>query len=112
MHGWFIYVIYSSQFVTLSGDQNEVFEYPVLQSLLFIANFRKSNRHKIFFFSFTTVDFYGLIIVYSKTFSLWKRQKYYYSLIAFDERVTFGFNASGHCFVRVRMLHYLRVGSL
>ena len=33
-----------------------------------------------------------------------------YSLIAFDERVTFGFNASGHCLVRVRMLHYLHIG--
>ena len=33
------------------------------------------------------------------------------SLIVFDERVTFGFNASGHCLVRVRTLHYLRVGS-
>ena len=27
-----------------------------------------------------------------------------YSLIAFDERVTFGFNAHVHCLVRVRML--------
>ena len=34
---------------------------------------------------------------------------YVYSPIAFDERVNFGFNASGHCLVRVRMLHYLRV---
>ena len=36
-----------------------------------------------------------------------------YSLIAFDERVTFwlqAFNASGHCLVHVRMLYYLRVG--
>ena len=30
-----------------------------------------------------------------------------YSLIAFNERVTFGFNAPGHCLVR--MLHYLRL---
>ena len=50
MHGWFIYVIYGSQFVTLSGDQNEVFEYLVLQSLLLTAKFRKSNRHKTCFF--------------------------------------------------------------
>ena len=34
-----------------------------------------------------------------------------YTLIAFDERVTFGFNAPGHCPVRVHMLLYLRVGS-
>ena len=34
-----------------------------------------------------------------------------YSLIAFDERVTFCFNASDHCLVCVRMLKYLRVGS-
>ena len=33
-----------------------------------------------------------------------------YSLIAFNKRV-FGFNASGHCLVHVRMLHYLHVGS-
>ena len=44
--GWFIY---SSQFVTLSGDQNEVFKYLDLQSLLLTASFRKSNRQKIFF---------------------------------------------------------------
>ena len=47
IHGWFVY---GSQFVTLSGDQNEVFEYLVLQSLLLMTNFRKSNRQKIFFF--------------------------------------------------------------
>ena len=33
-----------------------------------------------------------------------------YSLIAFAERVTFWLIASGHCLVRVRMLHYLHVG--
>ena len=33
-----------------------------------------------------------------------------YNLIAFDERVTF-WHSSGHCLVRVRMLHYLCVGS-
>ena len=33
------------------------------------------------------------------------------SLIAFDERELFGFCASGHCLVRVRMLHYLHVDS-
>ena len=32
--------------------------------------------------------------------------QYLYSLIAFNERVTFGFNVSG---VHVRMLHYLHV---
>ena len=40
----------TAQFVTLSGDQNEVFKYLVLQSLLFTAYFRKSNGQKIFFF--------------------------------------------------------------
>ena len=49
--------------VTLSGDQNELFKYLVLQSLLLTANFRKSNRQKIFFF-FSTFDLYGLITVY------------------------------------------------
>ena len=49
--------------VTLQGDQNEVFEYLVLQSLLLTAKFRKSNRQKIFF-PFSTFDLYGLIIVY------------------------------------------------
>ena len=62
MHGWFIY---GSQFVTLSGDQNEVFESLVLQSLLLTANLRKSKREKIFF-SFLTIYFYGLIVVYTK----------------------------------------------
>ena len=33
-----------------------------------------------------------------------------FSLITFDERITFDFNASGHCLVRVSMLHYLRIG--
>ena len=32
-----------------------------------------------------------------------------YTPIAFDERVTFGFNAPGHCLVRVRLLHCMRV---
>ena len=50
MHGWFIY---GSVFVTLSGDQNDVFKYLVLQSLLLMANFRKSDRQKFFFFFFT-----------------------------------------------------------
>ena len=61
MHGWFIY---GFQFVTLSGDQNEVFENLVPQSLLLTVSFRKSNRQKIFF-SFATFDFYGEIIVYT-----------------------------------------------
>ena len=47
MHGWFIY---GSKFVTLSDDQNEVFEYLILQSLLLTANLRKSTRQKIIFF--------------------------------------------------------------
>ena len=64
--------------VTLSGDKNEVFKYLVLQSLLLTANFWKSNRQKIFF-SFSTFDFYGLIIVYIKAFSLWRRQKYHHT---------------------------------
>ena len=76
MHGLFIYVIYGSHFESLSGDQNEVFEYLALQSLLLTANFRKSNHQKIFF-SFSTFDFHGLIIVYTKAFSLWRRQKYH-----------------------------------
>ena len=62
MHGWFIY---GSQFVTLSGDQNEVFESLVLHSLLLTANFRKSKRQNIFF-SFSTIYFYGLIVVYTE----------------------------------------------
>ena len=66
MDGWFNYVIYCSQIVTLSGDQNEVFKYLVRQSLLLMAYFRKSNRQKIFLFS--TFDFCGLIIVYTKGF--------------------------------------------
>ena len=47
--------------VTLSGDQNEVFKYLVLQSLLSTASFRKSNGKRFFL----TSDFYGLIIVYT-----------------------------------------------
>ena len=61
--------------MTLSGDQNEVFEYLFQQSLLLTAYFRKCNV-KRFFFSLSTFDFYGLIIVYTKAFSLWRRQKY------------------------------------
>ena len=30
-------------------------------------------------------------------------------MITFDERVTFGLNAPGHCLVRVRLLHCMRV---
>ena len=42
-----------------------------------MATFRKSSGQKMifFFFSFSTFDFYGLIIVYTKAFSLWRRQK-------------------------------------
>ena len=47
MHAWFIY---GSQFVTLSGDQIEVFKFLVLQFLLLTANFRKSNSQKISIF--------------------------------------------------------------
>ena len=47
----FIYVIYGSQIVTLSGDQKED-ESPVLQSLLSTTNFRKYNRTSKFFFLF------------------------------------------------------------
>ena len=32
-----------------------------------------------------------------------------YTPIAFDERVTFGFNAPGHCLVRACLLHCMRV---
>ena len=66
MYGWFIF-IYSFQFVTLSGDQNEVFEYLVLQSLLLTALFQEIPTVKRFF-SFSTFDFYGLNIVYTKAF--------------------------------------------
>ena len=72
MHGWFIYVIYGSQFVTLSGDQNEVFEYQVLQSLLLTASLGNPTVKRYFVFQHLT--FYGLIIV--KAFSLWRKQKY------------------------------------
>ena len=51
MHGWFIY---GFQFVTLSGDQIEVFGFLVLQSLLLTTNFRKSNRQKFFLFQHLT----------------------------------------------------------
>ena len=88
MHGWFIYIIYGSQFVTLSGDRNEVFEYLVLQSLLSTANFRKSNRQNIFF-SFWTFDFYGFIIVHTKAFSLWRRQKYHQRGTLIESKITF-----------------------
>ena len=59
--------MYWSQIATLSGDQNEVFESLVLQSLLSTGNFMESNRQKIFF-SFSTFDFYGLINLYTKSF--------------------------------------------
>ena len=32
-----------------------------------------------------------------------------YSLIAFDKRVTFGFNASGHCLVHMHLWHYFHM---
>ena len=73
MQGWFIYVINGSQFVTLSGDQNEAFEYPVLQSLLLTAYFRKSNRQKSFFFFFFNIwllQFDYIVYTIKKTFSL------------------------------------------
>ena len=47
--------------MTLSGDQNEVFKYLVLQSLLISGNLTVKRF-------FSTFDFYGLIIVYIKAF--------------------------------------------
>ena len=38
-----------------------------------------------------------------------RKKAEYYSPITFDERVTFGFNAFGHCLVRVRLLLHFRV---
>ena len=74
MHGWSIYVIYGFQFVTLSGDQNEVFEYLVLQSLLLKANFRKFNRQKIFFFFFNIWLLRFDFCVYKSFFTLEKAE--------------------------------------
>ena len=54
IHEWFIY---GFQVVTLSGGQNEVLEFLVIQYLLSTANFRKSNSQNIFF-SFSTFDSY------------------------------------------------------
>ena len=62
---------YDAQFVILSDDQDEVFEYTFIECLLLMGNFRK-------FFSSSTCAFDGLIIVYTKAFSLWKRQKSYH----------------------------------
>ena len=44
---------------------------------------------------------------------MWELQpkKWCYGLIAFDKRVTFGFDAHIHCLVHVPMLLYLHVGS-
>ena len=66
MHGWFNYVIYCSQIVTLSGDQHEVFESLVLQSLLQrpISGNPTVKRS----FSFSTFDFNGLINVYTNVY--------------------------------------------
>ena len=75
MHGWFkIYVVYGSHFVTLSGDQNEVFEYLVLQSLLLTANFRNPTIKRFFLFQNLTFTVWSLCIL--KLFLLWRRQKY------------------------------------
>ena len=57
----------TAQFVTLSDDQNEVFKYLVLQSLLLTAYFRKSNGQKIFF-SFSKFDFYVWLLCVLKLF--------------------------------------------
>ena len=62
--------------MTLSCDQNKMFGYLVLKSLLLTAYFRKFNCQKIFFY-FSTFDFYGLIIVYTSAFPLWRGQKYH-----------------------------------
>ena len=62
VHAWMIYL----RHIRLLVCQTEVFEYLVLQSTLLTANFRKSNRQKmVFFFPFSSLDFYGLIIVYT-----------------------------------------------
>ena len=57
-----------------------------ISSWLSTANFLECNRQKIFFFFFSISDFYGLINLYTKSFSLWRRQKYHHrsSLIDFQ----------------------------
>ena len=52
----------TTQLMTLSDDQNEVFKYLALQSLLI-----SGNTVKRFFLSFPTFDFYS-VIVYTKAF--------------------------------------------
>ena len=69
MHIWFIYVIYDSQFLPLSDDQNKVFEYLVLQSLHLTAYFRKSTCQKIYiFFLFQHLNFAVWLLCIRKLF--------------------------------------------
>ena len=63
----------TAQFVTLSGDQNEVLNCLVLQSLLLTANFRKSNRQKIVFFSFFLFQHLTFTVSYYTAIALWCR---------------------------------------
>ena len=69
-HTWMIQLRhYGSQIVTLSGDQNEVFESLVLHFLLLTANFRKSNRQTIVFF-FNILNFTVWLLCILKLFHL------------------------------------------
>ena len=72
-----------SQIVTLSGDQNEVFESEINIDLRFesLVDFQRLiswNPRVKRIFSFSTFDFYGLINLYTKSFSLWRRQKFHH----------------------------------
>ena len=49
-----------------------------ISSWLSTGNFIEFNSQKIFFFSFSTFDFYGLIYPYTKSVSLWRRQKFHH----------------------------------
>ena len=54
--------------MTLSGDQDEVFKYLFLQSLLLMAYFRKSNGQKPFFFLFQHLTFMIWLLCILKLF--------------------------------------------
>ena len=63
-----MYCLRLSEIVTLSGDQNEVFE-----SLVDFQRLISWNPTVKRFCSFSTFDFYDLIDLYTKSFSLWRR---------------------------------------
>ena len=91
---------------------NGVFEYLVLQSLLLTANFRKSNRRKIFFFFFNIwlLRFYYCVKIYQSFFALKKAEispESYFNALLYHPMYLLG---SAQCYYYCKSIYEINLG--